>query len=523
MQRQGNTGNYLFDVFRLNVISDLRTGNPIIDIMLAGAIISLLNYIVSHKEWFISLIKKLKDWLFNKSDDFELQFTGEEYVTRWGNNVRNYPVSVRAILHYIDVNGCGVKQFKELKDNKARWGDDDDKEKVRLHYAINTTVEFPLEDGILCKCQLDRSDNNDEKAARTRIEESTYTIYSPTKTANELKTFMEKIFSDYQKFIKEEIDKNQYYFITKMEKIDDKRTLRYDQYKFSTNRTFSNIFFPERDGLVDRLNFFLENEQWYADRGIPHTLGFMFYGPPGTGKTSTIKAIASYTNRHIVEVSLGRIKTYKDLQQVFHDSNICDMFIPHHKIIYILEDIDCISDIVQQRKTVPKSLRASQQVISKEVKKDEEESSNEDDEEKKSVIPEDKEQDFKTYKEWLKMIQEDPLTLSHILNIIDGILETPGRILIITTNHPEKLDSALVRPGRIDMSVEFGYANAANSIEMLEMFFEDKVPEALVRKIPSGVFTPAEVFQVCFKAGNIEDSAALLCSGMSIHDINKYG
>ena len=111
-----------------------------------------------------------------------------------------------------------------------------------------------------------------------------------------------------------------------------------------------------------RLDFFLKNKEWYSKRGVPYTLGFLFYGPPGTGyafllslllvltlilfnvhdfsKTSTIKAIAAYTKRHIVEVSLGRIKTYRELQRVFHETTFCDKFIPHHKIIYILEDID---------------------------------------------------------------------------------------------------------------------------------------------------------------------------------------
>lgn len=49
----------------------------------------------------------------------------------------------------------------------------------------------------------------------------------------------------------------------------------------------------------------------------------------------------------------------------------------------------------------------------------------------------------------IAFLSQDPLTLSHLLNILDGLLETPGRILIITSNHPEKLDEALVRPGTI--------------------------------------------------------------------------
>lgn len=62
--------------------------------------------------------------------------------------------------------------------------------------------------------------------------------------------------------------------------------------------------------------------------------------------------------------------------------------------------------------------------------------------------------------------------MSHLLNVLDGLIEHRGRILIITTNQPEKLDSALIRPGRVDMKLEFGYADLDDTVRLLEMFYE---------------------------------------------------
>merc|ERR550525_2131668 len=100
-----------------------------------------------------------------------------------------------------------------------------------------------------------------------------------------------------------------------------------------------------------RLDFFTQNKAWDKQRGIPYTMGFLFYGDPGCGKTSTIKAIANHTQRHIVSVPLNRIKTCKELLSIFYEEQINHMTIPLSKRLYVLEDIDCseLKDIVRDR------------------------------------------------------------------------------------------------------------------------------------------------------------------------------
>jgi SpoVK/Ycf46/Vps4 family AAA+-type ATPase len=102
---------------------------------------------------------------------------------------------------------------------------------------------------------------------------------------------------------------------------------------------------------------------------------------------------------------------------------------------------------------------------------------------------------------WLsreKETEKETLDLSFLLNLLDGTLEANGRILIITTNFPERIDRALIRPGRVDMIVNFKKCNRAVLREMVESFYEEVV------EIPDDAtldykWTPAEVNQILFR------------------------
>jgi SpoVK/Ycf46/Vps4 family AAA+-type ATPase len=95
------------------------------------------------------------------------------------------------------------------------------------------------------------------------------------------------------------------------------------------------------------------------------------------------------------------------------------------------------------------------------------------------------------------------VNLSVLLNILDGVLEQPGRILIMTSNHPEKLDKALLRPGRIDVLVHFDYCKKHEIREIVEAFVDTKVSRDIEASFVEGQYTPAEVTQIIFEC--IED------------------
>merc|ERR1712117_893783 len=98
---------------------------------------------------------------------------------------------------------------------------------------------------------------------------------------------------------------------------------------------------------------------------------------------------------------------------------------------------------------------------------------------------------------WDKKFGVQKLTLANLLEVLDGVMEMEGRMLIITTNYPEKLDKALIRPGRIDMKVHFGHMTGKSIIDMYNHYFKQDPPASVpVQDIPDLKWTPAEVTQV---------------------------
>merc|ERR1719335_1790215 len=79
-------------------------------------------------------------------------------------------------------------------------------------------------------------------------------------------------------------------------------------------------------------------------------------------------------------------------------------------------------------------------------------------------------------------LTKDSLNLAGLLNVLDGVVDTPERILIMTTNHPERLDPALIRPGRIDKKILLGYMNSDNVIKMIEHYFQEELEGALSKE-----------------------------------------
>merc|ERR1712154_632813 len=120
----------------------------------------------------------------------------------------------------------------------------------------------------------------------------------------------------------------------------------------------------------------------------------------------------------------------------------------------------------------------------------------------------------KTKKKKKDKLDPDALNLSGLLNVLDGVVDTPGRILIMTTNHPERLDAALIRPGRIDKKLILGYMPPSEIILMLEHYFQMKLDpnqrmriEDLICDVSSGPkleVTPAQVEQLAVEHDDIE-------------------
>lgn len=227
-----------------------------------------------------------------------------------------------------------------------------------------------------------------------------------------------------------------------------------------------------------------------------------------THNTSTIKAIANVTKRHIINVRLGEIKTNTQLKNLFFNPvlqiinpetlNVEKIIVPIHQRLYVIEDIDCMTDLVKRREGMSEDEEL--EAIARELNQP-----------KKSVkVTDDGDEDLQDYysnaiKEEKKDIEEsdeeetDKITYDGLINLIDGTLENPGRMLIITTNRKKYLDPALIRPGRIDMIIEFKYANKSIVKKMFESFYDKEFSEEMFSKLEDYKVSPAVVNQLLFK------------------------
>ncbi|KAG9459253.1 hypothetical protein H6P81_003761 [Aristolochia fimbriata] len=175
---------------------------------------------------------------------------------------------------------------------------------------------------------------------------------------------------------------------------------------FEHPATFDSIAMePDlKRALIADLDRFVRRKDFYRRVGKAWKRGYLLYGPPGTGKSSLIAAIANYLNFNVYDLELAEIHSNSELRKVLLSTS--------NRSILVIEDIDCTDGVVNRNQVN----RA-----------------------------------------------ESNITLSGLLNFIDGLWSSCGneRIIIFTTNHKEKLDPALLRPGRMDMHIHMSYCTPA--------------------------------------------------------------
>ncbi|KAF8739935.1 P-loop containing nucleoside triphosphate hydrolase protein, partial [Rhizoctonia solani] len=205
-----------------------------------------------------------------------------------------------------------------------------------------------------------------------------------------------------------------------------------------------------KEMLLSDTRDFLKSEKWYADRGIPFRRGYLLHGVPGSGKSSLIHAIAGELALDIYVVSLS--------SSWINDATLTALMgrVPARCIV-LLEDLDAAFTRSTSRDGQSTGAPTND-------KKDEGKDKDENNKDEK------KQEDVNT------------LSLSGLLNALDGVAASEGRILFATTNHLERLDPALSRPGRMDVWIEFKNATKWQCEQLFNNFF----PAASADNIPPG-------------------------------------
>lgn len=192
-------------------------------------------------------------------------------------------------------------------------------------------------------------------------------------------------------------------------------------------RPLSSVILPKglSEKLVADAHEFLKSSSWYAERGIPYRRGYLLYGPPGTGKTSFVTALAGHLGMSICVVNLNN-PDLSDEELVYLLNRT-----PGKRCILLIEDVDAAPSSLSREVNAEHATQANTSTKSN-------------------------------------------ISLSGLLNALDGVASQEGRLLFMTTNHFELLDPALSRPGRIDVKVMLPHADKEQIARLFVNFYPGK-------------------------------------------------
>ncbi|KAL4138000.1 hypothetical protein PRIC2_001509 [Phytophthora ramorum] len=390
------------------------------------------------------------------------------------------------------------------------WCDEDDganmyEELNRLRIASLPKFQewVEVEKGVYFQQYLqnpeDEESSQDTPVRKTKEVTVVYAFKSNERGASKrIDKFISDAFAKYQllELLKLANDKKRYMYVQAVEEAkpsgdgeieagEDKSTpaVVYKRYALSGEKSFKNLFFDEKPQLLQLLDSFMARSGKFAIKGFPYKLGLLLHGPPGTGKTSLIKAVAQHTKRHIVTVSLGKVKTNQELMNALFDLRFTvegvdlPVNMSFEDVVFVMEDIDCAASVVMARENKPEASRRQR-------------------------------------KRYGSSSASDKLNLSGLLNVLDGVIDCPGRIVIMTTNHPEKLDPALIRPGRVNKKLMLGYMNNVQVQNMVEYYFATSFTPAQTETLQNAVIegavpiTPAAVEALCCEHDDVDAAFA---------------
>ncbi len=285
-------------------------------------------------------------------------------------------------------------------------------------------------------------------------------------------------------FIKEEL----------VEQTDSNENLRIYDYRdnikdlktlgeISRKKTFDCLFYTQKNDLVYLLEKFKTKTLYPPHIAMDNKLGILLYGPPGTGKTGTISAIANYLNRDVRIINFTTITKISDFEYVVNREI-------YKKSIFVFDEFDCMLDVLVNSNT------------NIDIHKD----SNKTD--WGSLLLATEGEDRKQIIEMMKNGKDDSkINLAYLLQKLDGLESAEDRIIIATTNNPDKINPALLRPGRFDLKLCLGNCTKEMYCQILENYYKEetnvykRVEEANIEEFK---YSPLELLNMAMQNSTLE-------------------
>ena len=221
--------------------------------------------------------------------------------------------------------------------------------------------------------------------------------------------------------------------------------------RLGNNRKLDSVVLKDgqKEAITADLDRFFASRERYETLGIPWRRGYLLYGPPGTGKTSLVTALASELSLNVCVLSLASPNVT--------DEKIGNLLgsVPRRSVI-LIEDVDAF---FQQRSKSDAGVKVS---------------------------------------------------YSGFINALDGVAAHEGSVVFLTTNHPQLIDEAAIRSGRVDFRLELGLCDRGQLARMFRKFFDDAVAaEHFADAVAAHRWSPAEVQERLLKAADVDAAIAL--------------
>ena len=483
----------------------LQTGNPIIDMIVAMVLASLVGSLaINQRKWATWLQAVFNDFMSKEYTAYVvLEGTlecGNGGVTAsnkiFTEGTRKIFEGIRAYLQKTDWESRRMYYRFQSSYKRVKSGDrlillePDGCERVPYQ---NEWITVPFEDSVLQIKYLfeDKSSANEEANSGKKSTANTgQDVYKVTfvetfiirgKDAKLVNRFIASttantITATNDKYLSQRSTRSNY-----VARAVSKSYVRCDTFTLENRKSFDTLHFDKKEQILQTLDQFMAKEGVFAKSSRPYRLNILLHGPPGTGKTSLIKSIARHMDRSIVSINLSAIDSSTALQRLMlggefmtESGNVSMMA----GLILVLEELDTYIDLLKERTAQKNTLHIP--IENKEEKVD-------------------------------LSAMRDMVDIGAILECLDGTIDTPSRVLIMTTNHVEKLkemDVAFLRPGRVDIALHLGYLTPQSCQSMLCQEFNEQLTseqlEFFRTYVQENEVTPAMFESWCIQATSVD-------------------
>lgn len=481
-------GGDLSSIFQMEILRQVRTGNPLLDAILFSALTFFITRLFNGK-----YLKKFRSWWTKIKHDESIKYVIERQQPLYSDGYSDDITSQEknklyyALAWYLRKEKCMKEHSKSYKviiqthKHPVEYDNEGMSKPPDADTVLNNTecILIPTSD-ILIEYEDfiisgDYEYQEDDKGKEIRDK---FVLSVERDVADRMDEFFESILRQYVKHEQLLMKGHKLWSLNPDDYGGPRLYWRSSAFRSHTN--ISNVILRNNaeQRLEEDIETFLRSAALYNEHGKVWKRGYLFYGPPGTGKTSLVKGIATKTKFNIYNVKLSRFQTDGNMEKILKE-------IPSRSIV-LFEDVDCMSSITHKRKDEDDETVKPGEVVEPKVTTEEVEDI------LKQLAP------VPTPSPVSKTKKKDPEkpTLSTLLNFIDGIDSPEGIIVIMTTNHMEKLDPALLRDGRIDMRLYLGYCTRQQIIDLAANFFKLEITMEDLSDIPEEALSPASTSRI---------------------------